>query len=61
MKLGYDIFRKLDDGSPVWVAQANSLVAARKVLKSLQLSSPGDYFLRDAETGKVISDPSPET
>ena len=55
MNLGYDIFKKLDDGSPVWVGQADSLKAARQMLDSLRRTSPGDYFVRDAATGAVIS------
>jgi hypothetical protein len=49
MKLGFDIFRRLDDGSPLWVAQA-----ARR-LDSLRKFSPGHYFLRDAETGQFVT------
>jgi hypothetical protein len=54
MKLGYDIFRHLEDGSPIWVAQVNSIGEAKVKLESLQGSSPGQYFVRDAESGKVV-------
>jgi hypothetical protein len=56
MRLGYDIFWRLDDGSPVWIAQVESLVQAEKKLASLLSASPGNYFVRDAETGVVIKD-----
>jgi hypothetical protein len=57
MKMGYDIFRQLDDGSPLWIAQADSLDEAQQAVKALQATSPGHYFVRDAETGQVIADP----
>ena len=55
MKLGFDIFRRLDDGSPLWIAQANSIAEARSRLAALRLHSPGPYFVRDAETGLSIA------
>jgi hypothetical protein len=54
MKLGYDIFRQLENGSPLWIAQVDSLDEAKNKLDSLIRSSPGQYFVRDAENGKVI-------
>jgi hypothetical protein len=54
MKLGYDIFRQFEDGSPLWIAQVDSLDEAKNKLDSLIRSSPGQYFVRDAENGKVI-------
>jgi hypothetical protein len=59
MGLGYDIFKKLDDGSPIWVGQADSLSAAQQALESLRRASPGHYFLRDANSGAVIPDSDP--
>ena len=56
MKLGFDIFRRLDDGDPLWLDQADSLDAARKKLASLREFAPGNYFVRDAETGQTITD-----
>jgi hypothetical protein len=55
MKLGYDIFCQLDDGSPLWVAQVDSVGEAKKKLVSLLASTPGQYFVRDAATGEVVS------
>jgi hypothetical protein len=54
MKLGFDIFRRLDDGTPLWVARVNSLVEVRARLTALRQLSPGNYFVRDAETGQSI-------
>jgi len=54
MGLGFDIFRRLDDGSPLWVAQAETLDDARRQLDALRGISPGEYFVRDASTGQHI-------
>jgi len=56
MKLGFDIFRQLDDGSPIWVANVHTRAQAEREVASLQRSVPARYFVRDAETGAVISD-----
>ena len=49
MGFGFDIFRRLDDGSPLWVAQAHTVDDAhRQVVRKM---SPGEYFVRDAATG----------
>jgi hypothetical protein len=57
MSLGFDIFKKLDDGSPLWVMQAATLPEAKRHLDSLVLTGPGQFFIRDASTGEVLSDP----
>jgi|HubBroStandDraft_2_1064218.scaffolds.fasta_scaffold79608_4 hypothetical protein len=54
MRLGFDIFRRLDDGSPLWVAQVSSIADAQARLEALRQFSPGRYFVRDAETGQYI-------
>jgi len=54
MKLGFDIFRRLDDGSPLWVAQANSIAEARTRLAALRQDCPGRYFVRDAEPANPL-------
>ena len=56
MSLGYDIFKKLDDGSPLWVMQAATLDEAKRHLESLARTGPGQFFVRDASTGKVLAD-----
>jgi hypothetical protein len=54
MSFGFDIFRRLDDGSPLWVAQADSLDDARRQLDAIRKISPGKYFVRDAFTGQPV-------
>jgi hypothetical protein len=56
MKLGYDIFRQLDDGSPIWIANVQTRPQAEQKMALLRRSNPGRYFLRNAETGAVIGD-----
>lgn len=56
MKLGYDIFRQLDDGSPIWVANVQTRTQAEQKVIFLRHSAPASYFVRDAETGAVIND-----
>jgi hypothetical protein len=52
MILGFDIFRRLDDESPLWVGQADTLADARQQLKAIRQFTPGKYFIRDASTGQ---------
>ena len=55
MKLGYDIFQQLDDGSPIWITNVQTRAQAEQRVFSLRRSSPARYFIRDAETGAVIT------
>jgi hypothetical protein len=54
MGLGYDIFRKLRDGSPIWIMQAATLEDAKKGVQALLAAGPADYFIRDASSGEVL-------
>jgi hypothetical protein len=60
MTLGYDIFRRLEDGSPIWIANVQTRKQAEQRVALLRRSDPSRYFLRNAETGAVISDSEPE-
>jgi hypothetical protein len=53
MNLGFDIFKKQHDGSPVWVTQVSTLREAREKLAVLVHDSPGEFFARDSVTGEV--------
>jgi hypothetical protein len=61
MKLGYDIFQKLDDGSPLWIANVQTRAQALQEVTALRRSAAARYFVRDAETGVVINDCEPGT
>jgi hypothetical protein len=54
MKLTYDIFRKLPGSGPIWVEAVQDLEHARKRLASLIEIRPGDYFVYDVHSAKII-------
>jgi hypothetical protein len=54
MKLSYDIFRKLPGSGPIWVEAVQDLEHARKRLASLIEIRPGDYFVYDVHSAKII-------
>jgi hypothetical protein len=55
MGLGYDIFRELGDGSPLWVTHAPSLKEAKDKLDTLARTLPAAYFIRDAANAKIVA------
>jgi hypothetical protein len=59
MSLGYDIFGKLDDGDPLWIADVTSLREAKEKIEQLFSQSAMAYFIRDASTGEVVFSISP--
>ena len=52
--LGFDIFRKMEDGHPLWLAEVAVLKEAKTQLYALASKSPGEYFIRDASNGRII-------
>jgi hypothetical protein len=54
MDLGFDIFRTLDDGTPLWIQQVATLDDGRKSLDALFGAVPAEYFIRDASTGEIV-------
>lgn len=54
MDLGFDIFRTLDDGTPLWVMQVATLDDGKKSLDALISSVPAEYFIREASTGEIV-------
>jgi len=54
MGLGYDIFRELSDGKPLWIAQASTLQEAQEKLETLARTVPAKYFIRDAASAKIV-------
>ena len=61
MGLGYDIFRELSDGKPLWVAQASTLEEAQDKLETLTQTVPAKYFIRDAASAKIVAQAGPNT
>jgi hypothetical protein len=54
MDLGFDIFRTLDDGTPLWIKQVATLDDGKRHLNELIRAMPGEYFVRDASTGEIV-------
>ena len=55
MSLGFDIFRELGDGSPLWVTHAPTLKEANDKLDTLARTLPAEYFIRDATNAKIVA------
>ena len=53
MKVTYDIFRRLP-GGPVWIEAVQDLEHARMRLANLIEARPGDYFVYDASSSKIV-------
>jgi hypothetical protein len=53
--LGYDIFRKMEDGSAIWLGVAPTLEEAKRKLDVLRAAKAGAYFVRDAATGEIVN------
>jgi hypothetical protein len=50
----YDIFRDLAETGPIWIEAVQGLENARVRLQNLCQAHPGDYFVYDPSTAKVI-------
>jgi hypothetical protein len=53
MTVSYDIFRRLP-GGPMWIETVQDLENAKARLENLAESRPGDYFLFDPLSSKII-------
>jgi hypothetical protein len=53
MKVTYDIFRKFP-GGPIWIEAVQDLEHARLRLEKLVESRPGDYFVYDTSSAKIV-------
>jgi hypothetical protein len=54
MDLGFDIFRTLDDRTPLWVKQVATIDDGKRHLDALHSAAPAEYFIRDASTGEIV-------
>jgi hypothetical protein len=54
MDAKFDIFKKLPDGHPIWVAAVDGLDEARVELARLAASSPDEYFIYSVQDGCVV-------
>ncbi|PYU24795.1 MAG: hypothetical protein DMG32_13095 [Acidobacteria bacterium] len=55
MDLGYDIFRELSDGNPLWIAQAATLKESEDKLDTLARTLPAKYFIGDAASATIVA------
>jgi hypothetical protein len=58
-----DIFKKDQNGNPVWVDAVSDLEAARRRLNQLASTLPGEYFAFDQRTHRtfeIVADVSSE-
>jgi hypothetical protein len=53
MTASYDIFRRLPAG-PMWIETVQDLEDAKVRLANLIESRPGDYFVFDASSSKIV-------
>jgi hypothetical protein len=54
MKTTYDIFRKLPDSDPLWIESVQGFENIKVRLHQLVDTFPGDYFVFDPMTSKII-------
>ena len=57
MDVKFDIFKKLPDGQPLWLKAVTGLEEAKQELSHLAIGDPGDYFIFDTRSGRVIAAP----
>jgi hypothetical protein len=57
MESPYDIFRKLPDGTPMWVCAVRSLEEAKSQLLELKSTTPAEYFVFDSVAKAVVAIP----
>jgi hypothetical protein len=57
-----DIFIKMEDGTYVWKAAADSFELAKSTVERLATTSPGEYMIFNQATGNriVVKDGLPE-
>lgn len=55
MNTVYDIFRDFPDSGPIWIEAIQGLDNATGRLRNLLESHPGDYFVYDTSSAKIIA------
>ncbi len=54
MRPKFDIFKRLRDGTSLWIAAVEGLEEARNRMNRLAVVVPGDYLIYSEERGLVI-------
>jgi hypothetical protein len=55
----YDILRRHNDGSFIWVEAASELSHAKDRLQQLNAAMPGDYFIFDQKSQQIVARVAP--
>jgi hypothetical protein len=51
----YDILKRHEDGSFIWLEAARDLPTAQARLRDLSSSIPGEYFVFDQRTQQIVA------
>ena len=54
MRFKFDIFKRLRDGTSLWIAAVEGLEEARKHINLLAVVGPGDYLIYSEERCLVV-------
>jgi hypothetical protein len=54
MDMKFDIFLRMPDGKPLWVEAVDGFEKAKVHVHELLQASPGDYFIFDSKTGRIL-------
>ncbi len=55
MSASYDILRRHNDGSFIWLEATSELTHARDRLQQLYAASPGEYFVFDQRSQQIVA------
>jgi hypothetical protein len=50
----YDIFRRLPDSTPLWIESVQAENISARLLHLIRVN-PGDYFVFDPSTAKIVA------
>ena len=51
----FDILKRLDDGSFIWLEATQDLHRAQSRLQQLSIQSPGEYFVFDQNRQQIVA------
>jgi hypothetical protein len=54
MGVGYDIFRNVRFGGPIWITTVATRGEVQQTLHALEWVDPGDYFTREVPSGEIV-------
>jgi hypothetical protein len=54
MEMNFDIFKRLQNGNPVWITSVPEIEEARVRVNRLEGIAPGEYLIYSQERGLVV-------